>query len=88
MNAAQATLNASAHNLANLSTAPFHRQQVVQATGPQGGVTASFMPADTEGASIETDMVGMLQAKNDFLANLAVFRRSDQMMGSLLDAVS
>ena len=33
-------------------------------------------------------MVGLLQAKNAFLANLAVFRTSDRMMGSLLDMAS
>jgi flagellar hook protein FlgE len=34
---------------------------------------------------MESDLVGLLQAKNGFLANLAVFRTSHQMMGSLLD---
>jgi hypothetical protein len=32
-------------------------------------------------------MVGLLQAKNSFLANLAVFKTGDRMTGSLLDAL-
>jgi flagellar hook protein FlgE len=35
-----------------------------------------------------TDLVGLLTSKNAFLANLAVFRTSDRMLGSLLDATS
>jgi hypothetical protein len=34
---------------------------------------------------METDIVGLLQSKNAFLANLAVFRTSDRMLGSLFD---
>lgn len=33
-------------------------------------------------------MVGLLEAKNSFLANLAVFRSSDAMAGALLDMKS
>jgi len=88
MNAAQVNLSASAHNIANLSTEPFRREHVTQATAVNGGVTTTLTQAADVGSSLETDMVGMLQAKNDFLANFAVFRRGDQMLGSLLDAVS
>ena len=38
MNAAQVNLSASAHNIANLSTEPFRREQVMQATAANGGV--------------------------------------------------
>src|SRR5437763_1092398 len=88
MNAAQVALGASAHNIANGSTEPFRREQVVQSTGANGGVTTTLTRSADAGSALEIDMVGMLQAKDDFLANLAVFRRGDQMLGSLLDAVS
>ena len=88
MNAAQVNLSASAHNIANLSTEPFRREQVTQATAVNGGVTTTLTQAADAGSSLETDMVGMLQAKNDFLANFAVFRRGDQMLGSLLDVMA
>lgn len=74
MNRSQDSLQRHAHNLANLGTEGFRRS-----TG-SGQATAA-------GAAIETDVVGQLQAKNAFLANLAVFRTSDAMAGSLLDAL-
>jgi hypothetical protein len=39
----------------------------------------------TEGASLEDDMVAQLQARNAFLANLAIFRAGAGATGSLLD---
>lgn len=88
MRAAQASLDASAHNIANLSTGGFHRQEVVQSTTVDGGVTTSVSRAAQEGSAPEADVVARLAAKNQFLANLAVFRTGDQMLGSLLDASS
>ena len=84
MNAAQTALDASAHNIANLSTAGFRREQVAQFSTGNGGVASSLTTAAQEGSAIETDLVGQLVAKNQFLANLAVFKTSDQMMGALL----
>lgn len=86
MNAAQTSLGASAHNIANVPTAGFRRQLVAQATASSGGVTTSLTQASEPGNAIEADMVGQLAAKNSFLANLAVFRTSDKMLGALLDA--
>lgn len=74
MNRSQDSLQRHAHNLANLGTEGFRRS------------TASG-PAPAPGAALEADLVGQLQAKNAFLANLAVFRSSDAMTGSLLDAL-
>ena len=88
MNAAQTALDASAHNIANLSTVAFRREQVTQSTAANGGVTTSLSQASHEGVALETDVVGQLVAKNQFLANLAVFRTNDKMMGALLDATS
>jgi flagellar hook protein FlgE len=84
MNAAQTALDASAHNIANLSTAGFRREQVAQVSTGNGGVATSLTTAAQEGSAMETDLVGQLVAKNQFLANLAVFKTSDQMMGALL----
>ncbi len=85
MNAAQAALGSAAHNVANAQTAGFHRQLVQQTAVPAGGVATSVAQAPVEGSSLEADMVGLLQSKNAFLANLAVFKASDQMAGALLD---
>jgi flagellar hook protein FlgE len=85
MQAAQTALGAAAHNIANLSTAGFHRQVVTASTTAGGGVSTSLGPAPAEGAALETDVLGLLSAKNQFLANLVVFKASDQMARSLLD---
>jgi len=86
MNAAQLNLQASAHNIANLSTEGFRREEVVQSEAANGaGVEASLTQASAPGNAMETDLVGLLQGKNAFLANLAVFRASDRMHGALLD---
>ena len=84
--AAQTALDAAAQNIANLGTAGYRRQQAVQ-TPLADGSAASLTRAAMPGNAPETDMVGLLQAKNAFLANLAVFRTGDRMTGSLLDTL-
>lgn len=85
MGAATASLGTAAHNIANLNTEGFRRQAVRQTAVEGGGVTSQVVPAATSGHALERDMVDMLAAKHAFLANLAVFRASDTMAGSLLD---
>lgn len=85
MQAAQTTLNSTAHNIANVNTPGFRRQQMVQSAQAEGGVSASVTKASVAGSSLETDVVAQLQAKNAFLANLTVFKTSNQMAGALLD---
>ena len=85
MQAAQVALNTAAHNVANVSTPAFRRQEVIQSTQQGGGVTSSPGRSSNEGSALEADMVAQLQAKNAFLANLAVFKTSNQMAGALLD---
>ncbi len=85
MNAAQTRLDSSAHNIANTETTPFRRQEVIQNAQKDGGVSTSLGKSALEGSALETDMVAQLQAKNAFLANLAVFKTSNQMAGALLD---
>ena len=85
LNAATAKLGASAHNIANLGTAGFQRNLALQTTQPGGGVATRVTQASVPGSAIEDDMVGLLEAKHSFLANLAVFKTADAMAGELLD---
>lgn len=85
MNAAQTQLQASANNMANLATPNYRRDEVVQTPNAGGGVQSQTVKAEAEGSSLEADVVAQLQAKNSFLANLAVFRTSNQLTGVLLD---
>ena len=85
MRAAQTSLDASAHNVANLNTPDFRRQEVVQTAEKDGGVSTTVTQSSVVGPALETDQVAQLQAKNAFLANLSVFKTSNQMAGALLD---
>jgi flagellar hook protein FlgE len=86
MNAAQTQLDVAGHNLANAGTAGFRRQQVASVAQPSGGVTSAISQAAAPGNDLEADVVDQLKAKNLFMANLAVFKTGDRMLGALLDA--
>ena len=85
MSAAQTQLSASANNIANTLTPGYQRQAVVQQSDPAGGVSATVVRSSSEQSALVQDVVQQLQAKNAFLANLAVFRSNDQMMGVLVN---
>ena len=85
LNAAQTSLGVAASNIANQNTPGYHRQQVVQTAQAGGGVTTALTRADIDDSALETDIVALLQAKNAFLANIAVFKTSAEMAGALLD---
>lgn len=85
MQAAQAQLQASASNIANSDTALYHRRTVHQTPQDGGGVQVSVSEAAQPGADMVTDVITQLQAKNQFLANLSVFKTSNAVKGSLLD---
>ena len=85
MAAAQTRLQTSAHNIANLQTDNFRRQQVDQTAQNGGGVSTTLSRSAQAGPALEADVVSQLQAKNEFLANLSVFKTSNKMQGALLD---
>lgn len=85
MNAAQTALQSSAHNIANLGTASFRRERVETTSLPEGGVATRLSRSAQAGESLAADMVDQLRSKNAFLANLAVFKTGDRMLGALLD---
>ena len=85
LNAAQVGLRSSGHNIANLGTRDFRREQVLQADAVAGGTTTRLTRAEQTGHALEADLVGQLQARNAFLANLAVFKTADRMSEALLD---
>jgi flagellar basal body rod protein FlgC len=86
MNAAQSALQASAQNIANFGAADTRRRPPTVDLGANadGGTSSAGQSAAGFNDQLVSDMVTQLQAKNSFLANLAVFRTGDQMLGSLL----
>jgi len=85
MQAAQTQLHVAANNVANAQTDGYQREAVQQTPQPDGGVSTRVVRSSDRSAGLETDLVGELQAKNAFLANLAVFKTSNTMAGALLD---
>ena len=88
LNAAQVALQSSAHNIANQNTPGFRRQEVAKNAQTGGGVATTVTTVSAEDASLEADVVAQLQAKNAFLANLAVFKTSNLMTGVMLDKLA
>lgn len=85
LHAAQMSLDVAGSNIANQETPGYRRREVVRTEQAGGGVSTDVTRASVEGSALETDLVGLLQAKNAFLSNLAVFKTSSQMTGTLLD---
>jgi flagellar basal body rod protein FlgG len=84
MRAATQRLNSSAHNLASLETRNFRREQVLSAAQADGTVSTTTVKAQQEGSSIEHDLIAQLEARNAFLASLAVFRTAGRL-GRVVD---
>jgi flagellar hook protein FlgE len=85
MNAASWRLNSAAHNIANLQTPGFRRQQTAQTALPEGGVSVSIERAAVPGDALVEDIVGQKLASYSFQANLLTLKTHDAMLGSLLD---
>jgi flagellar basal-body rod protein FlgC len=86
MNAAQTRLDVAGHNIANLSTHNFTRQEVRQSDSVNGGVSVSLTSSSAgAGNNLEADMVEQLQSKSLYQANLSVLKANNDMMGTLID---
>lgn len=85
LEAAWAGMQVSAGNIANSSVEGFRRQRLDLSTAGDAGVTVALDQQIEPGPRLEADLVGLLTAKNAFLANLAVFKAGNEAMGSLLD---
>ena len=83
MSAAQASMDVAASNIASASTSGYQRAQAPVAAAAQVEESVRLSAAES-GRSMETDVVGMLQEKNAFLANLAVFKNSERLVGGLI----
>ena len=85
MNAASLQLQSSAHNIANLQTPEFRRQQVRQQAEPGGGVRAGLAQAELTGDALAEDIVNQMQAAVVYRANVQTLRTEAAVLGRLLD---
>ncbi len=85
MQAARTRREVSAVNISNLGNEDYRRREAISMAQADGGVSTMVTVADRPGPALVDDVIGQLAAKNQFLANLAVFRASMHRSGSLLD---
>ncbi|MCF8208370.1 MAG: hypothetical protein K9K38_03050 [Rhodoferax sp.] len=86
MQAAQTALNVSGQRIANAATQGLRQPDPVASEPARARATGVVAAADNPVTPLTQDVVSQLQAKNTFLANLAVFKAADQMAGALLKA--
>lgn len=85
LQAAQARLNSSAHNVANAQTEGFQRQQTTTQSLPSGSVQAQTNRLPQTGTELAQDTVERISAAYSFEANLKTIQTADSMIGALLD---
>jgi flagellar basal body rod protein FlgC len=88
LRAAQSALDVAAGNVAKLETPGYRRRVVVQSDTPEGGTRVTTAAAAAPGSDLAADLVGALQARDAFAANLAVFRGGERLLGWLVDTRS
>lgn len=85
LQAAQARLNSTAHNVANAQTEGFQRQQTTGQALPSGGVQTQPRRLPQPGADLVQDTVEHISAAYSFQVNLKTVQTADAMLGALLD---
>lgn len=85
LQAAQTRLDASAHNIANLQTDNFHRQEVSQQSEDGGGTRVQVRRSPVPGEALPRDLVEQFSAGYSFVANLKVIETERKMTGALLN---
>jgi flagellar hook protein FlgE len=85
MRAAQQGIQVAAHNVANLATPDAQRLQLQRSTAADGGVATQSAVAEADPSAPLADLMAARSEVLAFKANAALVRRSDQMLGALLD---
>lgn len=85
MRAASLGVQAAASNVARLPVPDATRIGVAQASVEGGGVQAHLVEAAPDPVAPVADLLAAKQAVLAFSANATLIRRSDQMLGALLD---
>jgi flagellar hook protein FlgE len=77
-------MDAAAHNIANVQTPHFQRQEVRQSQEASGVMTTVGQSPEI-GPDLAKDLVEQKSASYQYKANLRTVQTEDQMLGSLLD---
>lgn len=89
MSSADAKLDATANNIANLDTPGYTPTQpdLVSLSDNAGVAVAGYSPDSNGGPDLPTELVNLKQSATLYKANAQVVRASDQMLGTLLDVM-
>jgi flagellar basal body rod protein FlgC len=85
MRAAQQGVQVAAHNVANLVTPEAERLRLERSGTAEGGVATTVGIGGEDPTAPVADLVAARSEVLAFKANAMVLRRSDEMVGSLLD---
>ena len=104
LHAAQSSLQASAHNLANINTDGFKSRSVITESLPTGGVRSFVRRADTPGdpqldpltggmiegsnVNLVTEMVNLITSLASVRSNANAIRARDEMLGVIVDILA
>jgi flagellar hook-associated protein 1 len=83
--AAQAQLNVTANNIANLNTPGYTAQRVDLAAAPGGGVDVEGVQSTGKAVDPVNELLNLKQTTLYYDANGMVIRVADRMYGSLLN---
>lgn len=90
MKAFGTSLEATAHNLANMSTEGYRPLRTVLGEGPAGqGVEAQVSRiSGAGGVDVAREMVDMMVAERGFSANATMLRSAEETTGALLNLIA
>ena len=83
---ASVRMSASAHNLANLTTASFRPLRIDQTSDEEGGSSARLTRASApEEVDVAREIISQIRARTQFGGSLRVFGADAEMRGKLID---
>lgn len=88
LQASSTRLDVAAHNIANVETPNFRRQQAHQEALPEGGVKVSVQQLDAQQPDFAGDVVEQMAAGYAWVANLQVIKVDERNKGTLLDTLA
>ena len=88
MQAATTTLQASAHNVANLATPEFHPQRVLASPRPKGGVDTRVERTSDDGTDLAREFVDQIVASTQYRANAKVVRVTRDTDAALINILA
>ncbi|MDR3640782.1 MAG: flagellar basal body rod C-terminal domain-containing protein [Humidesulfovibrio sp.] len=90
LGALDVSLQATANNIANVSTEGFRSARADFSDGPggQGVQVASISRADSSGVDLPREMVGLMQVDQAYTANASMIRTADETTGTVLNMIA